>query len=85
MSEAVKCPVCEGGGRYCPGGDTAGKELCQGKPMGAMATRQQCHGCDGAGWVEIGGLGWSPQQPSIPSPLTVDPAQMRTSWMSNGS
>lgn len=39
---AVKCPVCDGSGRYFgitpSAGDTAGK---------------QCHGCHGQGWVLV--------------------------------
>ena len=41
MSEAVLCPVCVGSG-FTP---TPGYTSCT----------KQCHGCNGKGWVEVGG------------------------------
>lgn len=50
MSQASLCPVCNGKGVVYGIAET-----------GAMPTTT-CHGCDGKGWVEVGGgIGISPE------------------------
>lgn len=41
MKHAEKCPVCDGSGKYEPN-------------VTAVPCPQQCHGCGGRGWVEVG-------------------------------
>lgn len=46
MSQAVTCPICGGSGKYTPPNDYQST---------AAPMPQPCHGCDGKGWVDVGG------------------------------
>ncbi len=61
MSKAVVCPICHGTGKV--------------ENIGNTVAEKTCHGCNGKGWVEVGGLDyyapypiWPPYQPSFPWP-----------------
>lgn len=47
MSEAVKCPVCNGSGKVAIDQ--------QGKLDNSVIAKhdKECHGCSGKGWVEL--------------------------------
>ena len=65
MSQAEKCPVCNGSGKWQVPPPNGGSSTCP--------TEQTCHGCGGKGWVEVGGdyppwyptYPWNPQMPYI--------------------
>ena len=46
MSKAQMCPVCKGRGKI-PGHKDMGSTVIE--------NGKTCHGCDGRGWVEVGG------------------------------
>lgn len=45
MTHAEICPVCRGSGQLNPLGQNGST---------AAPQSQDCHGCDGKGWVEVG-------------------------------
>ena len=57
MSHAEICPVCGGIGWFPP----------------TLADPEQCHGCDGKGWIEVGNSDpiVVPMQPWLPYEPTV--------------
>jgi len=62
--KAVKCPVCNGSGKYqVPNSaSTAGPEMVK------------CHGCDGKGWVTVPDDGMTPFYPApLPYPYPTYP------------
>lgn len=67
MSEAAKCPVCEGSGRYV---------TCRPVEGNNPPDETDCHGCNGRGWVELTGFGWNP--PVIPK--DAEPGRPETTW-----
>jgi hypothetical protein len=59
MSKAELCPVCNGQGKINPMNETVTTTV--GHPV-------TCHGCDGKGWIEVGGMIDFPIAPSPTCP-----------------
>ena len=54
--KAVTCPICNG----------TGQRMIKGQP--SLNQSDKCHGCDGRGWVEVGGEPMCPFVPIYPLP-----------------
>jgi hypothetical protein len=57
MAQAQICPVCGGKGQI---------EKHPGQTTTDASFGVTCHGCNGKGWVEVGGYEPYPQYPSMP-------------------
>ena len=56
MSHSEICPVCNGSGKYIKPNDP--------KITGNINIEVTCHGCQGAGWIEVG-------KKDLPRPLSL--------------
>ena len=61
MSPAELCPICKGVGRI---------QVDRDNTTTAPMEEKICHGCDGKGWIEIGGGDYppAPYWPCYPNP-----------------
>ncbi len=60
MNKAQICPVCNGSGDIAP--CTTSTETT------VIEQPKTCHGCDGKGWVEVGGIQFCPYPHPSPWP-----------------
>jgi hypothetical protein len=79
MAHAETCPVCGGTG-------IVDKKIAVGGTVREITSNEDCHGCDGKGWVEVGRddppvvVPWGPYVPN-PWPETHEPTINIGDWV----